>query len=82
MITTILDSTKPKCSNTKILRVTCYQKRGMPHKNFLIFWWKVIYVFIRLEDTLRCLWMVGWLGDPTRFVFYVALAYTHFRKTF
>jgi hypothetical protein len=74
MITTLLYSTEPKHSNTKILHVSflVFSFSRMPHKSFLILWWKVNYVFTHLEDTLGRLWMVGWLGDPTRFVFYVA----------
>jgi len=65
MITTLLDSTRPKHFNTKILKfhslllILQDSKQGMPHKSLLILWWKTSYVFAHLEDTLQCLAMAS-----------------------
>jgi len=82
-----LDSKGQKHSNTKTLQasllILSFARFGTKKatQKFLILWWKANYVFTRLEDTLRRLWMASWLGAPMRFVFYVALDCTHFRRT-
>jgi hypothetical protein len=64
-ITTLLDSTRPKHFNTKILKfhslslILQDSKQVMPHKFFLILWWKASYVFTHLEDALQCSAMAG-----------------------
>jgi hypothetical protein len=84
MITIQLDSTRFKYSNTKILQNSLiflsfarFGSRKATQK-FPILWWKANYVFIHLEDALQHSWMASWLGVLMMFVFYVALACTHF----
>jgi hypothetical protein len=82
-----LESKGQKHSNTKILQasflILSFARFGTKKatQKFIILWWKTNYVFTRFEDTLRHSWMASWLGAPMRFVFYVALDYTHFRRT-
>jgi hypothetical protein len=87
MITAQLHSIRPKYSNNKIYKIHSLflvlqdLETRKPTQKFPILWWKASNVFIHLENALQQSWIAGWLGVLMRFVFYVALACTHFRRT-